>query len=243
MRTPAHIRRRILLISTALVAAAATGVGLAEARMPFAPKTLTAADYSRAERFMGGGVNGLVLNSSVRPTWLPDGRFWYVRNSTDGSSQAVLVNPAAKTRVVCTPTTAECQGIDGLDLNAVGSGRGGRAGSPAGPLGRTRRRTRRQRPGAIGGFAPRHARGLHPRLEPARAICRELKSTRSRPTAWSIGYASNTRQELPYCSDWPSFLDDFQRHWPTDEDIYVDFVRDGAAAMARPARVTHTGGD
>ena len=29
--------------------------------------------------------------------------------------------------------------------------------------------------------------------------------------------------------DWPSFLDDFQRHWPTDEDIYVDFVRDGSS--------------
>jgi hypothetical protein len=27
--------------------------------------------------------------------------------------------------------------------------------------------------------------------------------------------------------DWPAFLDDFQRHWPTDEDISVDFVRDG----------------
>jgi len=28
--------------------------------------------------------------------------------------------------------------------------------------------------------------------------------------------------------DWPGFLDDFQRHWPTDEDnIYVDFIRDG----------------
>jgi hypothetical protein len=28
--------------------------------------------------------------------------------------------------------------------------------------------------------------------------------------------------------DWPAFLDDFQRHWPTDEDhMYVDFVRDG----------------
>ena len=26
----------------------------------------------------------------------------------------------------------------------------------------------------------------------------------------------------------PSFLDDFQRHWPTDEDhTYVDFVREG----------------
>lgn len=29
--------------------------------------------------------------------------------------------------------------------------------------------------------------------------------------------------------NWPAFLDDFQRHWPTDEDhTYVDFVRDGA---------------
>ena len=28
--------------------------------------------------------------------------------------------------------------------------------------------------------------------------------------------------------NWPSFLDDFQRHWPTDEDnVYVDFVREG----------------
>jgi hypothetical protein len=40
-------------------------------------------------------------------------------------------------------------------------------------------------------------------------------------------------------SDWPAFLDDFQHHWPTDEDIYVDFVRDctvgnGAARMGNP---------
>jgi hypothetical protein len=32
--------------------------------------------------------------------------------------------------------------------------------------------------------------------------------------------------------DWASFLGDFQRHWPTDEDIYVDFVRDGSAGNA-----------
>ena len=25
----------------------------------------------------------------------------------------------------------------------------------------------------------------------------------------------------------PTFLDDFQLHWPTDQNIYVDFVRDG----------------
>ena len=39
--------------------------------------------------------------------------------------------------------------------------------------------------------------------------------------------------------DWPAFLDDFQRHWPTDDDIYVDFVRDGirgngAARLGNP---------
>lgn len=29
-------------------------------------------------------------------------------------------------------------------------------------------------------------------------------------------------------TDWPAFLDDFQRHWPSDEDnTYVDFIRDG----------------
>ena len=28
--------------------------------------------------------------------------------------------------------------------------------------------------------------------------------------------------------DWPTFLDDFQRHWPTDaEHMYIDFIRDG----------------
>ena len=30
--------------------------------------------------------------------------------------------------------------------------------------------------------------------------------------------------------DWPAFLDDFQRHWPTDEDTYVCFLRDGSGA-------------
>lgn len=34
-----------------------------------------------------------------------------------------------------------------------------------------------------------------------------------------------THQLLP---DWPAFLDDFQRHWPTDADhLYVESIRDG----------------
>ncbi len=47
--------------------------------------------------------------------------------------------------------------------------------------------------------------------------------------------------------DWPAFLADFQRHWPTDDDIYVDFVRygnvgNGAARMGstRWRRLTET---
>ncbi|MCC6574398.1 MAG: hypothetical protein IT462_11465 [Planctomycetes bacterium] len=32
--------------------------------------------------------------------------------------------------------------------------------------------------------------------------------------------------------DWPAFLDDFQRHWPTDHDVYVDFVRTGLLGNA-----------
>ena len=34
--------------------------------------------------------------------------------------------------------------------------------------------------------------------------------------------------------NWPTFLDDFQRHWPTDQDIYVDFVRDGTIGNVAP---------
>ncbi len=34
------------------------------------------------------------------------------------------------------------------------------------------------------------------------------------------------KYDLPL--DWPLFLDDFRLHWPTDEAIYVDFVRDGS---------------
>jgi hypothetical protein len=40
-------------------------------------------------------------------------------------------------------------------------------------------------------------------------------------------------------SDWPAFLDDFQRHWPTDERLYVDFMRDGMYGNGR-ARMGHS---
>ncbi|MEA1053858.1 hypothetical protein U5801_29205, partial [Lamprobacter modestohalophilus] len=43
--------------------------------------------------------------------------------------------------------------------------------------------------------------------------------------AFSFPLAYFEAHQLPL--DWPAFLAEFQRHWPTDQDIYVDFVRNG----------------
>jgi len=43
---------------------------------------------------------------------------------------------------------------------------------------------------------------------------------------FSFPWAYFDKYDLPH--DWTAFLEDFQRHWPTDEDdTYVCFVRDG----------------
>ncbi|HYR86447.1 MAG TPA: DPP IV N-terminal domain-containing protein [Terriglobia bacterium] len=60
-------------------------------------RALTADDYSRAEKFMGYNTNPLVLHAGVRPTWLPDERFWY-RVATENGNEFVLVDPARSTR-------------------------------------------------------------------------------------------------------------------------------------------------
>jgi len=55
---------------------------------------------------------------------------------------------------------------------------------------------------------------------------------------FSFPLAYFLEHQLPL--DWTLFLIDFQCHWPTDENIYVDFVRDGicgnAAARSGSAR-------
>ena len=61
------------------------------------PAALTAADYARAETFMGYNTTPLVLGAGVRPTWLPGERFWY-RVSTANGNEFVLVDPARATR-------------------------------------------------------------------------------------------------------------------------------------------------
>jgi len=63
--------------------------------IPFAAAQtgVTAADYARAEKFLGPAVNPLVVGGNLNARWLPDERFWYL-NSTGDVSEFILVTPA-----------------------------------------------------------------------------------------------------------------------------------------------------
>ena len=58
---------------------------------------LSAADYERAEQFLGYNTNPLVSRFGVRPNWLEDERFWY-RIATDRGDEFTLIDPADGTR-------------------------------------------------------------------------------------------------------------------------------------------------
>src|SRR5262245_8365229 len=60
-------------------------------------RAFTAADYARAEKFMNYNTSPLVLRTGVRPTWMPDERFWY-RIATGNGNEFILVDPARGTR-------------------------------------------------------------------------------------------------------------------------------------------------
>jgi dipeptidyl aminopeptidase/acylaminoacyl peptidase len=98
-------------------------------------RVLTTADYDRATKMLAPSLNGLVVGGNAEATWLPDGRFWYVRTTLSGTEN-VIIDPGKKTRdVVDTPPTSgqRAAGGDGVrggrgsGVGAVG-GRGGRGG-------------------------------------------------------------------------------------------------------------------
>jgi dipeptidyl aminopeptidase/acylaminoacyl peptidase len=63
-----------------------------------AQRVFTAADYAHAEKFMTYNTNSLVFENTVRPTWLPDDRFWY-RNTLADGAEFVMVDPTRGTRL------------------------------------------------------------------------------------------------------------------------------------------------
>ena len=89
-----HFRTLVIL----LVGLASIGAVVAQDRARHAPAVVTAADYARAEKFLGPGVSGLVVGGSVAPAWLPDERFSY-RSVTPEGTQFLLVDPVKRTRV------------------------------------------------------------------------------------------------------------------------------------------------
>ncbi len=63
------------------------------------PPVFTAADYARAEKMLAYNTAPLVDRAGVRPTFLPDGKFWY-RVLTATGSEYVLINPVDGSRTV-----------------------------------------------------------------------------------------------------------------------------------------------
>ena len=61
------------------------------------PRALTAADYERAEQYLGPNAAPLVSGIAGRPVWLADGRFFY-RATTPSGSAFFTVDPAKRTR-------------------------------------------------------------------------------------------------------------------------------------------------
>src|SRR5262245_47473487 len=71
----------------------ATAPILAQQNIQQTRRVLTAADYARAEKFMGYNTTPLVLRSGVRPTWLLGDRFWY-RITTENGAEFMMVDAA-----------------------------------------------------------------------------------------------------------------------------------------------------
>jgi dipeptidyl-peptidase 4 len=79
------------LLTTALLILTAAPISAQQ------PRQLTAADYARAERFLGVATAPLVSGVAGQATWLDDARFWY-RTTTASGAQFLMIDAARGTR-------------------------------------------------------------------------------------------------------------------------------------------------
>lgn len=91
-------------------------LGSLEAQRP--ARTLTAADYDRATRFLAPTVTPLVGGGRVAARWLTDDRFWY-RDTTSAGRRLVLVDAAKRLRVVCDAQRSNCPGVPAVRDSAA----------------------------------------------------------------------------------------------------------------------------
>ncbi len=119
--------KKLSLLYTAFIFVSAASAIFAQT-----PPALTAADYARAEKMLAYNTAPLVDRAGARPTFLPDGRFWY-RVLTATGSEYVLINPADGARTV--GDSLAKIGVTGSAAPA-GTGRFGGGNSVASPDGK-----------------------------------------------------------------------------------------------------------
>ena len=68
---------RLVTFFTAALLATTSALGQA-------PRPISAADYARAEKFLGYNTTPLVLGAPVRPSWMANDRFWYRNTIAEG---------------------------------------------------------------------------------------------------------------------------------------------------------------
>ncbi len=93
-------------------------------------QSLTADDYARAEKMLSYNTSPLVDRAGARPTFLPDGRFYY-RVFMPTGSEYVLINPADGSR----KTAADQKGL-GIESSPTGFGRRGAIDATVSPDGK-----------------------------------------------------------------------------------------------------------
>ena len=69
--------KKVTPVYAAIIVLLVTASAFAQQPAPFQPSVVTAADYARAEKMLSYNTGTLVDRAGVRPTFLPDGRFWY----------------------------------------------------------------------------------------------------------------------------------------------------------------------
>src|SRR6476661_2764871 len=89
--------KKVTPVHAAIIALFVTAAAFAQQPAAYRPSIVTADDYARAEKMLSYNTGTLVDRSGVRPTFLPDGRFWY-RALTPTGSEYVLINPADGSR-------------------------------------------------------------------------------------------------------------------------------------------------
>ncbi len=89
--------RRIQLPIAIMVLLLSTVPSVLGAQERFAPESVTAQDYARAQGFLNATMGPLVYGTGVRPTWMDDGRFWY-RNAIPEGHEFIMVDPEGRNR-------------------------------------------------------------------------------------------------------------------------------------------------